>query len=121
MNRILIAEDEPRLAAFIAKGLKQNGYETTVVQDGEQALRLLEQPSFDLLLLDLGLPIKDGWFVLQKLRQQGDAIPIIIVTALSDNGNQDRAKALGANDFLMKPFKFQILLDRVKLYLERLK
>jgi two-component system, OmpR family, copper resistance phosphate regulon response regulator CusR len=120
MVSILIAEDESRLAAFIAKGLKQNGYEVVIAGDGEQALVLANQNPFALLLLDLGLPIKDGWTVLQELRQQGTRLPVIIVTAMSNNGNQDRAKAMGANDFLTKPFKFTVLLEKVRSHLNNL-
>ncbi|BAZ10711.1 two-component response regulator [Calothrix sp. NIES-4071] len=112
MNRILIAEDEERLAAFIEKGLRRNGFVTAVVPDGEQALQMAEQ--FELLLLDLGLPIKDGWVVLKELRSQGKRLPIIIVTAFNDDDNLNSAFNLGANGYVTKPFRFSDLLQKVK-------
>ncbi len=117
MYRILIAEDEARLASFVEKGLRKHGFNPTIAEDGEQVLRFLASESFDLLLLDIGLPLKDGWTVLSSLRQQQQALPIIIMTAMSDNGNRDRALRLGANEFMTKPFKFSVLLDRIQKFL----
>lgn len=115
---ILIAEDEDRLAAFIEKGLKKNGFETIVAGDGIQALQAIAQQPVDLLLLDLGLPIKDGWTVLQETRTQYPDLPIIVVTAITDDVDRQRVFQLGANDYLPKPFKFSDLLAKVRLYLE---
>lgn len=114
MNRILIAEDEARLAAFVEKGLRKYGFDPTIATDGEEVLKLLTTQTFDLLLLDIGLPLKDGWTVLADLRQQRQKLPIIIMTAMSDNGNRDRALQLGAIDFMTKPFKFSELLERIQ-------
>jgi two-component system, OmpR family, copper resistance phosphate regulon response regulator CusR len=119
MNRILIAEDEERLAAFIEKGLRKYGFTTDVAVDGEQALEKALNDEFELLLLDLGLPITDGWTVLKKLRAQGEQFPIIIVTALSDDRNRAVALHLGANDYVTKPFKFSDLIEKVKLHLDQ--
>jgi two-component system, OmpR family, copper resistance phosphate regulon response regulator CusR len=123
---ILIAEDEERLAAFVEKGLKKNGFETIVAADGVQALNVIfqrgsyanDQQPVDLLLLDLGLPIKDGWAVLDETRAQHPDLPIIIVTAMTDERDRQRAFASGANDYLPKPFKFSDLLAKVRVYLE---
>ncbi|AFY93524.1 response regulator transcription factor [Chamaesiphon minutus] len=123
---ILIAEDEDRLAAFIEKGLKNNGFETIVAADGVQALEAIlqrrgsanDRQPVDLLLLDLGLPIKDGWAVLQEARAQHPDLPIIVVTAMTDERDRQRVLQLGANDYLSKPFKFSDLLAKVKLYLD---
>jgi two-component system copper resistance phosphate regulon response regulator CusR len=115
---ILIAEDEDRLAAFVEKGLKKNGFETIVAADGIQALQAIEQQPVDLMLLDLGLPIKDGWAVLRETRQQYPDLPIIVVTAMTDDRDRQRVLQLGANDYLSKPFKFSDLLAKVKLYLD---
>lgn len=115
---ILIAEDEERLAAFVEKGLKKNGFETIVAADGVQALDAIAQQPVDLLLLDLGLPIKDGWAVLQETRAQHPDLPIIVVTAMTDDRDRQRVLQLGANDYLPKPFKFSDLLAKVKGYLE---
>lgn len=117
MNRILIVEDEARLAAFVEKGLRKNGFQTTIAEDGEQAILQTESGDFDLVLLDLGLPIKDGWTVLRELRNKGKAYPVIIVTANSDDGNKVAAMKAGANDFLTKPFRFKDLLQAVMTHL----
>ncbi len=114
---ILIAEDEDRLAAFVEKGLKRNGFETLVAADGVQALQAIEQQPVDLMLLDLGLPIKDGWAVLQETRAQHPDLPIIVVTAMTDERDRLQVLQLGANDYLPKPFKFSDLLAKVKSYL----
>jgi two-component system, OmpR family, copper resistance phosphate regulon response regulator CusR len=117
MHRILIAEDEFRLAAFVAKGLRKNGFDVEIAEDGEQASALLEKENFALLLLDIGLPLKDGWSVLKEVRYRDRKLPVIIVTALADERHRDRALASGADDYLAKPFKFSDLLEKCKLLL----
>ena len=118
MCRILIAEDEARLAAFVDKGLRKHGFGTAIAEDGEQALQMAASGEFTLLLLDLGLPLKDGWTVLQELRSRGKALIIIIVTALNGD-NRTAALQYGANDFLSKPFRFNDLLELVRSHLEQ--
>lgn len=112
MNSILIVEDEARLALFIAKGFKKHGFTTTIVSDGEQALKISRETDYDAILLDLGLPIKDGWMVLKELRDSGNHAPVIVMTARSES----RAAALSAqaNDYLQKPFRFTQLLKMVQ-------
>ena len=117
MYRILIAEDEARLASFVKKGLRKHGFDPTIVEDGEQVLSLLASEAFDLLLLDIGLPLKDGWTVLSDFRQKDKTLPVIIMTAMSDNGNKNRALQLGANEFMTKPFKFSELLEQIHKFL----
>jgi DNA-binding response OmpR family regulator len=115
MNRILIAEDEPRIAAFLEKGLRAKGYTTTVATNGVEVLSMALDDNFDLLLLDLGLPEKDGLAVLEELRGQGITVPIIILTARDDI--QDKIAGLegGADDYMTKPFRFEELLARIRL------
>ncbi|MDY6900232.1 MAG: response regulator transcription factor [Cyanobacteriota bacterium] len=117
MSQILIVEDETRLAAFLQKGLRKKGYLTSIAEDGEQAVEKAFGKQFDLMVLDLGLPIKDGFTVLRELRSMGKKFPIIVVTARSDD--QDKAKAIGsgADDYLPKPFRFQDLLSRIEEHL----
>ena len=114
MSQILIVEDETRLAAFLQKGLRKSGYVTSVAEDGEKAVEKASSKEFDLMVLDLGLPIKDGFTVLRELRSKGKKFPIIVVTARSDD--QDKAKAIyyGADDYLRKPFRFKDLLSLVE-------
>jgi two-component system, OmpR family, copper resistance phosphate regulon response regulator CusR len=114
MNCILIAEDETRIAAFLEKGLQKQGFKTTLAEDGLQALHLVSHEKIDLLLLDLGLPLKSGWEVLEELRDRQQNFPIIIMTAFSDEKNRLNTMYKGANDYLTKPFKFQDLLERVE-------
>ena len=111
MEKILIVEDEQRIAKFIEKGFRINGFSTRVVSDGEQALEATQTDTYDVILLDLMLPIKDGWAVLKELRGQGDEVPVIVVTAV-DTPLQ-KARASGASDCIVKPFRFKELLDAV--------
>ncbi|MBW4618780.1 MAG: response regulator [Cyanosarcina radialis HA8281-LM2] len=119
MNRILIAEDEARIANFIEKGLRKNGFTTAIAPDGEQAVLMVKTDEFDLLLLDLGLPIKDGWAVLKELRAQEKQIPVIVVTARDDLADKAIAQKYLVNDYITKPFSFQDLLEKVFSHLER--
>jgi len=117
MTQILIAEDEPRIASFLEKGLRSNGFTTAVADTGTRAALLLRQGSFDLLILDLGLPGKDGHQVLQELRHRGDRMPVIILTAR--DGVEDTVAGLdgGADDYVTKPFRFEELLARIRVRL----
>lgn len=114
MNRILIAEDEPRIAAFLKKGLQANGLTTTVAKDGSEAVLIANSKNFDLLILDIGLPGKDGWAVLEELRGQGEQLPIIILTARDDVSDKVAGLEGGADDYVTKPFRFEELLARVR-------
>src|SRR5690625_2098624 len=113
--RILIAEDEPRIARFVERGLRANGYACTVVEDGISARDLASSGDFDLLILDVGLPRMDGFQVLKALRAMDVQIPILMVTART--GVEDTVQGLedGANDYIAKHFRFEELLARVKL------
>jgi two-component system, OmpR family, copper resistance phosphate regulon response regulator CusR len=117
MTRILIAEDEERIVSFLEKGLRSSGYTTVAVGSGPDALALARDDSFDLLLLDLGLPGMDGQAVLEAMRSRGEHMPVIILTARE--GVDDTVAGLegGANDYMTKPFRFEELLARVRLRL----
>lgn len=114
MQRILIAEDEPRIAAFLEKGLQANGFATSIVEDGPGAILLAQSDHFDLLILDLGLPGCDGWQVLEQLRGRGEWLPVIILTARDDVLDKVAGLEGGANDYVTKPFRFEELLARVR-------
>lgn len=114
MNRILIAEDEPRIVSFLVKGLQANGFATTPVADGSAALRLATSDDFDLLILDLGLPGKDGLEVVRELRGRGDRLPVLILSARDDLDSKVAGFEIGADDYLTKPFRFEELLVRVR-------
>lgn len=117
MNRILIAEDEPHIVRFLVKGLQAQGYATAHAPDGNQALLLARTGQFDLLLLDLGLPGRDGLDVLAQLRAERARLPVIVLTARS--GPDDVVAGLdgGADDYMSKPFRLAELLARVRLRL----
>lgn len=117
MSRILIAEDEKGIASFLEKGLTANGFTTTTVDDGAAAFAHALSGEFDLLLLDIGLPVLDGFEVLRRLRAEKIRLPVIILTAR--DGVDDTVAGLegGANDYMRKPFVFDELLARVRLRL----
>ena len=114
MARILIAEDEPRLAAFLEKGLRAGGFSTTVVADGVGASAMANDEDFDLLLLDLGLPGRDGLDVLRDVRAAKNKLPVIILTARDDTSDRIAGLEAGADDYIGKPFHFEELVARVR-------
>ncbi|HEX7256095.1 MAG TPA: response regulator transcription factor [Gaiellaceae bacterium] len=114
MSRILIAEDEARIASFLEKGLKANGFGTQIAADGEEALRLARSGRFDLLILDLGLPRIDGFEVLQELRHSDQPLPVVILTARGSVNDRIAGLDGGADDYITKPFSFEELLARVR-------
>lgn len=117
MTRILIADDEPRIASFIAKGLTAAGFTTSSVEDGIRALDYGSSGEFDLLILDIGMPRMDGFAVLSALRAMKCTLPVIVLTA--KDSLQDTLAALdgGADDYMTKPFRFEELLSRIRLRL----
>ncbi|WP_147918580.1 response regulator transcription factor [Ruania zhangjianzhongii] len=117
MSQILIAEDEERIASFVAKGLRSAGYSPTVVPTGTEAIDLASTGEFDLLILDLGLPDRDGFDVLNTIRGQGGTMPVIILTARSSVTDTVTGLESGADDYMAKPFRFEELLARVRLRL----
>jgi two-component system, OmpR family, copper resistance phosphate regulon response regulator CusR len=117
VSRILIAEDEERITAFLEKGLQANGFSTEVAADGAKALELARSDAFDLLILDLGLPVKDGFDVLQELRGEGRQLPVVILTARDSVTDRVHGLEGGADDYVTKPFRFEELLARIRLRL----
>jgi len=117
VSRILIAEDEPRLASFLEKGLKANGFVTTVVEDGHIASLVARDDEFDLVLLDIGLPGMDGFHVLSEIRSRGQRLPVIFLTARDELDDKITGLEGGADDYMTKPFRFEELLARVRVRL----
>ena len=117
MTRILIAEDEERIVSFLEKGLRASGYTTVAVGTGPDAVALARDDSFDLMILDLGLPGLDGHAVLRQVRDRGERLPVLILTAR--DGVEDTVAGLegGADDYVAKPFRFEELLARIRLRL----
>ncbi|GAA5028961.1 response regulator transcription factor [Microbacterium fluvii] len=114
MTKILIVEDEARIASFVSRGLQANGYETTIVDDGAVALERIVRDDFDLVLLDIGLPSLDGYEIVQQARAQGIGIPIIMLTARTSTRDTVEGLDSGASDYVAKPFTFEELLARVR-------
>ena len=112
--RILLVEDEPQIADFIVRGLSENGHSVDVAVDGEEALQWPGVADFDLLILDVMLPIRDGIDVCNTLRREGFRAPVLILTAR--DAVEDRVRGLdsGADDYLVKPFAFSELLARIR-------
>lgn len=113
VTRILIAEDDPRVASLLEKGLHADGYSTFHVDDGEQAQRLGLTEEFDLMILDMGLPGLDGFQVLQGLRSRGQSLPVIVLTGRTEREAAACLEA-GADDYMRKPFHVSELLARVR-------
>lgn len=114
MNRILIVEDEERLSAFLERGLRASGYATTVVGDGIAGSAVASDTHFDLLILDMGLPGKDGLDVLREIRERGERMPVIILTARDEASDRVAGLEAGADDYIGKPFHFEELLARIR-------
>jgi DNA-binding response OmpR family regulator len=114
VTRILIAEDERHIASFLEKGLTANGFSTSVADDGVTAAAVARDSDFDLVILDLGLPGRDGLDVLSELRRRGERLPVIVLTARDAVPDRVAGLELGADDYVTKPFSFEELLARVR-------
>ncbi|MEI5675528.1 MULTISPECIES: response regulator transcription factor [unclassified Nocardioides] len=119
MARILIVEDEARIASFVAKGLRAEGHLATIAGDGPSGLDHALSGDFDLMVLDIGLPGLDGFEVLDQLRSQGSRMPVIVLTARDSVTDTVSALEGGADDYMPKPFRFAELIARIRLRLRQ--
>ena len=117
--RILVVEDEKKTAAFLAKGLREAGFAVNVAPDGETGLEQARAGKFDLLIVDIMLPHKDGWELVAELRRDRVRTPILFLTARDSVRDRVKGLELGADDYLVKPFAFAELLARVRSVLRR--
>lgn len=113
--KILLCEDEVSLAYAMKKVLEYNDYDVTLKFDGEQALKCLDNNVFDLVILDVLMPIKDGLEVLKEIRSNNNFVPVIILSALSEFEDKVKGLDYGANDYISKPFDFAELLARIRV------
>jgi len=117
--RILLVEDEERIASFVARGLKEAHYVVDVALDGEKGLFMAEVNEYDLLILDIMLPGKDGISICRELREKKVDLPILMLSAKDSADDKVRGLNFGADDYLAKPFAFKELLARVQALLRR--
>ena len=119
MPNICLVEDEPKVAAFISKGLEEQGYVVILANDAASALRNIQTSTFDLLILDVMLPDMNGIELCQKIRVKNNTVPILMLTALDEVQNKVAGLKAGADDYLVKPFHFTELLARLEALLRR--
>ena len=117
--KVLVIEDEPKTAAYLKKGLEENGFVADVAGDGETGASMARHGQYELVILDVMLPGQDGWSVLRELRQRRNAVPVLFLTARDGVPDRVRGLELGAGDYLIKPFAFSELLARVRTILRR--
>lgn len=119
MNKILIVEDEPKVATFIKKGLEENNFEAKIANDGQEGLDIAFNEFFDIIILDLNLPIISGLELCKQIRVVNSKVPIIMLTAMGTTEDKITGFNSGADDYLVKPFEFRELLVRVKALIKR--
>jgi two-component system copper resistance phosphate regulon response regulator CusR len=119
--RILLVEDEPRAAAFVARGLREQTYAVDIASDGERALFYASVNEYDLVILDVMLPVMDGHTVCRELRAAGIGAPVLMLTARAAVDDRVAGLDSGADDYLAKPFDFKELLARLRALLRRTK
>jgi len=116
---VLIVEDEQKIAAFLRRGLTENGFVVDVAEDGEQGLQYAVARKMDLIILDVALPKRDGWSLIAELRKAEIHTPVLFLTARDSVPDRVKGFDLGADDYLIKPFHFSELLARVRSLLRR--
>lgn len=117
--RVLIIEDNVTTARYLSKGLKENYFTPEVALDGQEGLYLATSYDYDAIILDIMLPVMDGWLLLSKIRQKNDSVPILCLTAKDTIDERVRGLESGADDYLIKPFAFSELLARLRNVLRR--
>src|SRR6266851_2718854 len=119
MMKILIVEDEQKTASYLRRGLTENGFTVEVAREGENGLQAALSNDYDLMILDVMLPGRDGWSVMAELRRTGKQTPVLFLTARDSVSDRVKGLDLGADDYLVKPFAFSELLARIRTVLRR--
>lgn len=117
---ILLVEDEPNVVSFVKRGLEEEGHRVSVVMDGTSAGEMINMHHFDLILLDIMLPGKNGLQICREIRQNGSTVPVIVLTALGSTENIITGLDSGADDYVVKPFKFDELMARIRSVARRI-
>lgn len=117
--KVLIVEDELKVAGFLKKGLEEIGYEADIAYDGMMGLKMYQQAIYQIIILDINLPVMNGFDLCKEIRKFDNRIPIIMLTALSGTDNKIMGFDSGADDYLVKPFEFRELIARIKVLLKR--
>ncbi len=117
--KILIIEDEPKVVAFLKKGLEEQGFEVSFAYDGQLGERLAMREDFDLIILDVILPQVNGIELCRRIREKNDQVPVLMLTALGTTEDKVSGFDAGADDYLVKPFEFRELLARIKALTKR--
>ena len=117
--KILLVEDDKNVARFIEKGLKENSFSVDIAENGEDGLHSATQENYDLIILDIMLPLLSGDKILLHLRERGNTTPVIFLTAKDSKGSIVNGLNLGADDYIVKPFSFYELLARIRAILRR--
>ncbi|MBW8334138.1 MAG: response regulator transcription factor [Prolixibacteraceae bacterium] len=118
-THILIVEDELRLAEILQKQLQESGFKVDIANDGYVGKRMMEKKDYDLIVLDINLPLMNGYELCKEIRKKNSKIPIIMLTALGTPDNKLIGFEAGADDYVLKPFDFRELLARINVFLKR--
>jgi two-component system, OmpR family, response regulator len=117
--RLLIVEDDARIRNFLVRGLSEEGFAVDTAADGDDGVFKADDPAYDLIILDVMLPRKDGWEILRSLQRRAERPPVLVLTAKDDVADRVRGLDGGADDYLVKPFSFEELLARLRALLRR--
>lgn len=119
-TKILVVEDEPKVASFVKRGLEENRFTCEIASDGLMGKRMFDAGNFDLVILDLNLPYKNGIELCKEIRMTDQKIPVLMLTALGTTEDKLSGFESGADDYLVKPFEFRELLARIRALLKRI-
>lgn len=118
-HRVLVIEDEPKVALFIQRGLEENTFKADVAYHGYEGLEMLQKENYDAVVLDLNLPVLNGYEVCRHIRKDNSKVPVLMLTAMGTTDDKLAGFESGADDYLVKPFEFRELVARIKVLIKR--